>query len=714
MWPKGNAVRSEVLIFELDETSTPDRDVLRLVGTGSHSSRTPTLFVLAPRDWIVNSVSNGSSPRIEAIPSFDSQLAVISEATYFKSTDPDATPFLVEPVSEGQSRELELRSGEYTSLVSSDKNVDLFSGPVTPWLREGNNPPRLAKSNELFVRRPGGQWSQLDGVLADLGLIELSWRDPVANIQIEKRKVGLLPTGAAISAVMKSGINGQISLDGFTGWTASVSLPACQVHHADPQHLALTFTGRPYYKIPIVLKPPRGPSLGITVTMAGRDPAVVYADGSIMKPGTRSDASNLRGAVAFSPHLATIHINAATSRSVGLRRQIDGELPLGVLIAPILSIFASMRDQDELVYLNFVGSSQPSIRISQYRFDPLAHNGLTVKWSPTEDTGTRPVVRMILAPDEEHDLICSEDGHWAIPSRCYGPCLLYLRSGIDVLSRPAVIGLPIPDGTDLSRIQSALSIGKHDEREAAIRDILTGVCDGLSAIETFGWLKKAISHLDGLSCKTFDTLALLPEYPEVLVRLLLNSSTGDERATIWSLQNELSFLWLGLPIEAWNSGLFSDLTNLCQALTPVLGAEKAKREAVAWLRATCVELTALEPALADIFCQADLCPPFSGPSLRDLVAAYIRDAHDRDDEPKNEIGAFVMGLHQPFPQEFKEVSHEHFSGLFAPLLLSLSACGHLTLDREMALLIRRTLLESPSYVSSAWARLIHFYGEHVK
>ena len=160
--------------------------------------------------------------------------------------------------------------------------------------------------------------------------------------------------------------------------------------------------------------------------------------------------------------------------------------------------------------------------------------------------------------------------------------------------------------------------------------------------------------------------------------------------------------------------MFTDLSNLATALCPVLGADKAKREAVAWLRSICAELIALEPALADVFSGAGLSAPFAGPSLRDLIRNYVRDAHDRDEEQRNELGLYVAGLQLPLPKELQEVSHEHFSGLFAPLLLSLSACGLVTLDTDKAFLVRKTLLETPLYVSSAWVPLIHFYGAYVK
>ena len=67
----------------------------------------------------------------------------------------------------------------------------------------------------------------LSGPLHGAGLLELSWRDPVANIQIEKRQLALVPRDARIAGTMTNALNGEIRLNGLPGWTASVREIAC-------------------------------------------------------------------------------------------------------------------------------------------------------------------------------------------------------------------------------------------------------------------------------------------------------------------------------------------------------------------------------------------------------------------------------------------------------------------------------------------------------
>jgi hypothetical protein len=62
------------------------------------------------------------------------------------------------------------------------------------------------------------------------------------------------------------------------------------------------------------------------------------------------------------------------------------------------------------------------------------------------------------------------------------------------------------------------------------------------------------------------------------------------------------------------------------------------------------------------------------------------------------------------PPEIGTKSHTDFAGLFSPVLLAASAREKLVLDREQALIARRTLREDPTYASGAWPHLLKFYG----
>ena len=137
----------------------------------------------------------------------------------------------------------------------------------------------------------------------------------------------------------------------------------------------------------------------------------------------------------------------------------------------------------------------------------------------------------------------------------------------------------------------------------------------------------------------------------------------------------------------------------------------ASTRAVAWLRGVCGDLTALEPAVETIFGMAGLPirQTTDFPSLRDLTSSYIRDQHQRGGDAPNDFAARLASIGLKLPPEIETKSHTDFAGLFAPVLLAASAREKLDLDRELALIARRTLREDPAYASGAWPHLVKFY-----
>jgi hypothetical protein len=67
-WPRGDALRSDILVFEPDEGSTPQEPLLRFFRAGSVSSPAKTLYVLVPLGWTVEPVAEGAVAEIEDIP----------------------------------------------------------------------------------------------------------------------------------------------------------------------------------------------------------------------------------------------------------------------------------------------------------------------------------------------------------------------------------------------------------------------------------------------------------------------------------------------------------------------------------------------------------------------------------------------------------------------------------------------------------------------
>ncbi|TIO48881.1 MAG: hypothetical protein E5X80_26105 [Mesorhizobium sp.] len=710
-WPRGDALRSDVLVFEPDEGSTPQAPLLRLFRAGSVSSPAKTLYVLVPHDWTIEPTTPGAVPETEDVPTLGRKLARLSAAAYFHSNENEAIRFKVEPDSEAREHELELSPFRPAGFMLADDEWELIASPARPVIHEARK-QRPPGTGELFVRRPGGKWVPLTGPLSGAGLMELSWRDPVANIQIEKRQLALVPVDARIVGTMKNALTGDIRLDGLPGWTTAVRETACTIDVTDASGLVVRFTGRPIYRLPMTLRPPVGQSFDVIVPLIGREAVIALADGAILPPARQIDVGGLRGAVAVSPSKAVLCLGAKGSKSSSIKTVVDGELPLGILRGAIDETLATLPNQDDLVEIDFIGDSRPPIRISRYRYEQLALDGATVRWlPPSETSGAGPVARMILDPRHEYALEYAEDGVWRLPEQCIGPCLVYLRDGVDVVSRPVPIPQPGAPNAYTGGLISALAMADYEARQDAVMDALVRLGRGEAGADDLKWLRDAATNLNGLPASAFDALKLLPSSPETLIHLLLSAREAGERSVIWALQNELPFLWLALPLRAWWSTMDRQCTALTNALESALGKEMAMNEVVAWLGGVCADLTALEPALATIFSMAGL--PMGektpGPSLRDLTSGYIRDQHQRGGDTRNDLGSRLVSAALKLPPEIETKSHADFAGLFAPVLLAASAREKLDLDRELALIARRTLREDPMYVSGAWPHLLKFY-----
>jgi hypothetical protein len=710
-WPHGGSLRSDVLVFEPDEGSTLQDPLLRFVRSGSVSSSTKILYVLVPHDWTVEPTTEGREAEIEDIPALRRKLVRLTSAAYFHSGDNESVRFRVEPDSDGQERELELAPFVGPGLVLADERWELIGTPVTPLIHEAGK-RRAPGNGELFFRRPGGKWMPLSGPLTGAGLMELSWRDPVANVQIEKRQLALAPTDARVVGAMRDASSGEIRLHGLPGWAASIHTAGCALDAANNSDLSIQFTGRPVYRLPMSLRPPTGLPFDVIVPLVGRDPVVALADGTILTPGRRVDVSALRGAIAVAPRRTIIHLAAKGSKSSGVKIVVDGELPLGILRSAIDETLATLPGQDDLVEMDFIGDSRLPIRISRYRHAQLVRDGGMVRWLPPSPSSSIVLVaRMILDPRHEHALESTGDGQWRLPEECKGLCLVYLRDGVDVVSRPVPVPQPGSPNVYSGALVRALAILDYQERQLAVVDALARLGRGEACADDLKWLLDAATNLNGLPASAFDALKLLPFSAEALVHLLLNARDAGERSIIWALQNELPFLWLALPLRAWRSTMERSCTVLADALETALGKEKALSESVAWLRGVCSELRALEPALETVFINGTgTAPGTDGPSLRDLTSRYIRDQHHRGGDAQNDLAGRLALIGLKVPPEIETKSHTDFAGLFAPVLLAASAGEKLQLDREFALIVRRTLREDPVYVSTAWRYLAKIYG----
>ncbi|MCT8992295.1 STY4851/ECs_5259 family protein [Chelativorans sp. SCAU2101] len=709
-WPRGERLCSDLLVFQEHEETARGEKLLRFIRAGSVSSSANHLYVLVPSHWIVEPACDGAIDSVDETWTGDRQLIRIKGTVYF-SSDTAETRFRVEPGADDRIQQLHLPSAHGNGFDLSEKAVEIAYVPFTPRVREGEKgSPRDPRSGEFFWRRPGERgWQPLENALTDSGLFELSWRDPQAGIQIEKRVVALFPQDAAVRGDMKTMNSAVIRLENLPDWTIKTSDTSFSSEQVQPGMWEIQFKGRPVYYLPLELQPPAGPSIKTRVHLTGRDACIVLENGLLLQPRSRIDLSQLRGAIALSPRPTTLNITPKGSRT-GFRRQVEGELPLGILREAVGEMLAIMPSQDGVLELEFIGDFRPPIHVSRYRYGQLSIDGDRIHWHAPADGSIRLVGRMILNPRKEFALEEEAPGIWHLPDACSGPCLAYLRDGIDVVSRPLPIVRPARD--QVTGFSENLLIGDVEARQNALLQALESFGASHEERDVLAWLQDAVLNLNGLPASAFDALKLLPRVPEAALRLLISASNEADRGVIWALQNELPFLWLGVPLSAWAAVLDAECSAIRKLLEPLQGPQFAMGVALDRLKKVQQHLVAFEPALDWIFTQFDL-PPVSVDErvpLRELTSAFITSHSHHGSESPNEMGKYLESKGFKLHPEILSKSHEHFAGLFAPVLLALSALGKLRLSQSAMLLVRRTLRSDPQYVTGAWAHFLEFYN----
>ena len=711
-WPRGEPLRSELLVFREEESAPEDGKLLRFVKAGSASSPASKLYALVPEDWEIETSSEDALASI-TVPLPGKKLVELVGAVYLRSPDDDEAAYRVETNNDDRDEALVLDCPTAPGFELVDESVELVCSQSRPMVAGKSGKTRVGTDGEFFIRTAGERWQKLSSSLTRKGLCEISWRDPKANIQLERRRIAVVPSSARIKGKVIDAEHARIELEGLDGWTASVDAEACLTECATEDALDVKFTGRPIYKLPIELAPPVGGPFQVVVALTGRDATVVAADGSILRPGSRLDVTSLRGAIVVSPRQTTMCITGVGAKMPAVVQGIDGEFPLSALRSVVLEALATADSQDELLQLDFLGDTRQPFRILRYREAALQRDAAGVRWKGgVSGPAGSPVARMILQPGEEHPLEATGEDSWAIPGNCKGNCLVYLRDGVEVVSRPTFISNGQLDPDDGSGLLAALSVEEYEERQGRIRNSLQRIGVENADPQGLTWLRAAAGSLNGLPPFAFDALRELATSPEALIRLLISASDMDERYHFWMLQEELPFLWLELPVSAWRCVLQHELDTLIGALGSVFDPAKALQEALGSIKSTCTELVELEGALAAVFAAAEFSvfSEAAAPSLKDSVNGYlVRKSDSLIDEPRNNLESELAFQGLQIPEEVSSKSTEYFAGLFAPILLAASAAGKHHMDREQSLIVRRAIREDPVFVSNAYSALLKFY-----
>lgn len=708
-WPGGAGLMSPIMSF-LPENATeggvPKK--LRLVKIGSASLPAAKVYVLVPAGW--SAVPGDDSPTGRQWPASGKKIVheVLGTTYFMKPGAGSDERYRVEAGKDERQESLDI-SGTGSSPIQTTGDLEILEGPVMLGILAGGS-IRQPKAGELRVRNPGENWKALaDRKLTMPGVYEISWRDPIADIQLERRKIAIVPAGARILGEMQSAINGRIALDRLPGWDIDIIDNGVETERGANETL-FSFTGRPRFRIDASLRPPGGRPFEIVVPLKTRQASILLSDGSVVGPGQEMDITALRGAIAASPHATALTLSPRNARSNSLQFRFSGEFPLAALKPVVEELMAPMADQDAMLELEFLGDSRQPIKLKQYRYPrPTFVHGTVVFGAEFTEA---PVVRMILKPEREHLLQRTSAGNYLIPEWCEGPCLIYLRDGPDVVARPLLVILPVR-GPTTSPLMSALAETQVPSRVTKMATVLTLFEKGTLPIDDVRFLHALACGLNGLPATVFDILKEIARRPRALLRLLTSAGNDVERQAVWSLQEKLPFIWLTLPTKDWQAILAAEFEGLLTALVSL--PESTRNELiVGHFKNLREKLVSLEPALDLRFDQLGV-GSVTFPTLHRALEGYIKDQRMYDDDnpqspsQRNLVLEHLIEAAIKLPPEFDRFSVNDFEGMAVPAALAAVAAGRLTLTSECELVLRKTLREHGRYVSSAYPHLLRFY-----
>lgn len=713
VWPSGTPVTSPIATFIPEEGSDPSQPrKLRLAKTGSASLPPPLLYVLVPTDWQATpaqgtilgktwSVANGYT------------LHTVSGTVYFaKPGALTGERYRVEASKDERQESLELLSSVSTSIHTDDE-FELYDGSVS-FKIASNVGSRQPKRGELLYRRLGEVWKPLtDGKLSEHGLFDVSWRDPVADIQLERRRIAVLPSRAKIQGRMTSATEGVVTYEALPGWTIDVSDDMNLIERAD-EELRFSFSGKPRYKVAVRLRAPGGQSLSATVTLRGREASIILSDGKVASAGQEIDITALRGAIAVSPHNTTLTVTPRTSKSNSLQFKFADEFPLSALKRVMEEFMAQIADQDAVLELDFLGDSRKPICLKQYRYPrPRRVDGAVVFATAFTE---QPVARMIMSPEREHLLQATSDGAYEIPGWCTGPCLVYLRDGPDVVSRPLLVHLQL-DQVPRTPLQSALAQQDFPVLKSELQMAVDLLAAGKLPTDDIRFLVSLVGSLNGLPASAFEALKQIALQPRAMLRLLLSAATDAERQAIWNLQEQLPFLWLTISAAAWEDAFVATRDALEAALS-ALPEEMRQGLVIEHLKSMRASILSLEPGLDRVFVKCGF-PASVMPTLEDVLQNFMREQRMFDDDTltssvrRDPVLEQIVSAGIRLPTEFHSFSVGDFEAIVAPVALAAASRGMLKINPSSDILLRKALREHGRYVSFAYAHIVrHFEVTH--
>ena len=575
VWPRGEPVRSELLVFADDRAdgATSDPDVLLLIGSGSVSTRRTRAYLWTPHDFEIVAKADGAP--LPPIWQGARRLFEITRSIY--AGPPGGERYRVEIGAEkDRIEQLDLQGTALRGAEATDDRIEVFAGPPKLRLRVGEQRQSPKPGDVQWRRLATAAWRDwaTQSLSADEGLIELVWRDPVANVRRDRRMAALLPDGAELRSWPAGGLGVEYAMIGLSGWTLSVSDADLPSETLDAG-LIVQFRTKPLRRLNLIVAKPGREPIALTARTRLKDGGFARADGRLFKGQDHVLLDDLRGASAFANGADRVYLR----NTVGDQAHFGftDDLPLWSLSQDIVRLLAGGGDLDHDVVAELGQAGDRRLRIGRYAAQLwiTGREVSVVNEPPPADTDVVRSLEWFSILDPRLRAIESRAWRerafrpgWTLPDDLEGPGVVLLREGKRMIGRPTLYVGRNPEFTDdFCGLQRSAAIGARSERTAAIDQALDHLADDSPQADADrAFLLRLVLALDGVPASAFNTLERLSLNTAAQAALMAAAQDEATQGAVWKLDRELPIIWALIPVDNWRAAFDVQCVKLRAAL----------------------------------------------------------------------------------------------------------------------------------------------------
>lgn len=689
-WPRGEGRPG---ICHVLRYSSRESELL-LVATGSCRSREEELFVWAEATAMLSEVGAGDVERLVVQGSW----ALWRVSGMVNVSMDDGTRFRVHTRADSEEAgQIEIALAWTDSLSFETSGLIPTSAPLHVTTKGGRTTGR-----DLSFWRGGRQVKEHQ---AKEGLLTVRWRD-AEGFEIDRARVIAMPPYT---------IEGRITIDGAI--VTSSGLPGWRLEALDVEGQVLaSSSGKGGMHVPwggvrqasqrLRIIDPSGCSVLASLELVPDRIHVADAQGRILADGAVLAPHELRNAHIIVDNRQDLHftLRGADIANVNAVRHVSETTPMIVfaeLIDGLLGLSSERGPRVEIETTN----GRILCRVQRPQIQP-SFSGRTVDFcSAVFRDDDFVVARPFIEIDREYALFSAGPNTYNLPEALEGPCLVYVRRGDAVVTRPKVIQLPLSMARKggLSPFPRANLIDDETERSAALDSMMDKAAETTGDASDAAVLTRLIRSLNGLSPRAIDLTRRLPRHPRLLCRVLL-SANDEARSAVLSLERHLPFLWMALPIAAWREAAATVVDQMAGVLREAKLPTPESSAAETIMR-TFEELRRVAPWFTGTYLALGLSGKLEG-SLRTLAQDHVR----RHADTHGAIGSdfAVIAKKMGMPPAIQELNYEINTVLVAPVVLAAAATGRLTLDGRASAAMRDALDFDPDYIVAAYPHCLHF------